>query len=774
MPFAKFVGESKKTPGKLVITLKVDGEDEEFTPPQVLAMLLGQLQRDAVAETPNIKTSDLVVSVPCWFTDAQRHQVLEACEIANLNCYGLINDTTAVALNYGIWKNARGAFKGEDNYYVMFINFGATQYSVQIVKFSEGKMTVKSTTYDRFLGGRVIDMAIADKLVEGFKEQTKGLDASRSANPKAYIKLLLQAEKAKKNLCGGIPAIKVNCECLMEDRDLSNFLLKKEDLEEICKPLAERMIPPIERALAETGLQFSDLKSIEATGGTMRMPIFKQTVGKYFNLPQEPPNYGLMTTMDMDESAGSGCALMCAMLSPKFNVKPFEVIDAVQYPVNISWDKPGREVAEDDNKMDIDEDGEQDTSINTSGTNELVLFQRNGRIGSRKIAFRRNKPFTLQASYTDATNASPDFPGGRQEVAKFVISGMPEQGAGGEVPRIRVYLKQDISGVVRAESALYMEEKVDEPEPVAAEEGKKEGEETAPEGTEEAKKDDKESAEVEEPPKKKKKRYKRVSLNVEATYFGATARSTIIDQQSREANLANTDRLIRETSDARNDLETFVYDFRDKLDRSLKTFSTEDERSSLNDRLAKEEDWLYTDEADEAKKSDFQNKLKELQTLVNPIVVRESEANGRENACNELRKLTEEFLRLVNGSEEKYAHLTDEDRDEVRNACHSAQQWLSDEQEKQMSLPSNVDPSLKIADISNRWSEVNKKCKPIVNKKKPEPKKEEEPAKTEEGAAKDAEGKKEEGAQDGENSEAKTEKEGDEASKETNAETEGE
>ena len=186
---------------------------------------------DAVAETPNVTTSDLVVTVPCWFTDTQRQQLLEACEIANLNCHGLINDTTAVALNYGIWKNARGAFKDEENYYVMFLNFGATQYSVQIVKFSEGKMTVKSTTHDRFLGGRVIDMAIADKLVAGFKEQTKGLDASRTANPKAYIKLLIQAEKAKKNLCGGIPAIKVNCECLMEDRDLSNFLLKKEDLE---------------------------------------------------------------------------------------------------------------------------------------------------------------------------------------------------------------------------------------------------------------------------------------------------------------------------------------------------------------------------------------------------------------------------------------------------------------------------------------------------------------------------------------------------------------
>ena len=398
MPFSKFIGESKTTPGKLVITLKVDGEDEEFTPQQVLAMLLGQLQRDAVAETPNVTTSDLVVTVPCWFTDTQRQQLLEACEIANLNCHGLINDTTAVALNYGIWKNARGAFKDEENYYVMFLNFGATQYSVQIVKFSEGKMTVKSTTHDRFLGGRVIDMAIADKLVAGFKEQTKGLDTSRTANPKAYLKLLIQAEKAKKNLCGGIPAIKVNCECLMEDRDLSNFLLKKEDLEEICTPLADRMIAPIEQALAETGLQFSDLKSIEATGGTMRMPIFKQKVGSFFNLPQTPPNYGLMTTMDMDESAGSGCALMCAMLSPKFNVKPFEVEDAVQFPVSISWEKPESEVADDENKMDVDEDGEQGTaSVSASGTDRLILFQRNGVAGARKIAFRRNKVSTPYA-----------------------------------------------------------------------------------------------------------------------------------------------------------------------------------------------------------------------------------------------------------------------------------------------------------------------------------------------------------------------------------------
>merc|ERR1712178_520721 len=91
-----------------------------------------------------------------------------------------------------------------------------------------------------------------------------------------------------------------------------------------------------------------------------------------------------------------------------------------------------------------------------------------------------------------------------------------------------------------------------------------------------------------------------------------------------------------------------------------------------------------------------------------------------------LRILTESFLGLVNGSDEKYAHLTDEDRDEVRNCCNSAQQWLSDQQEKQQILPLSADPVLLVGDISKRWSEVDNKCKPIVNKKKPEPVKEEE------------------------------------------------
>ena len=389
LPYAKMFSESKKTPGELVATLQVDGEDEEFTATQLLAMLIGQLQRDAIADTPGVKTSDVVISVPAWFTDAQRHEVLAACEIANVACLGVMSDTTAVALNYGIWKNQRKAFDGQENFYTMFINCGATQYTVSIVHFKTGTMRVLSTTHDRFLGGRIIDIAIANKLVAEFKAKT-GLDASREANPKAYIKLLIAAGKAKKNLAGGIPSVKINVECLMNDRDLVNVTLTREELEEICAPLADRMIVPIQQALNEVGIQNSDLKSIEATGGAMRMAQFKKKIGGFFGLEPVEPNYGLMTTMDMDESAGHGCALQCAMISPKFNVKAFEIQHGTQYPITISWDQPDVVEAADENKMEVEEE-DGGAGVESKGVNSLTLFSKNGISGTRKINFRRNK-----------------------------------------------------------------------------------------------------------------------------------------------------------------------------------------------------------------------------------------------------------------------------------------------------------------------------------------------------------------------------------------------
>merc|ERR1711916_214270 len=150
-----------------------------------------------------------------------------------------------------------------------------------------------------------------------------------------------------------------------------------------------------------------------------------------------------------------------------------------------------------------------------------------------------------------------------------------------------------------------------------------------------------------------------------------------------------------------------------KTDEGATKESGAEDGTKTDDEASKtEEDWLYTEEADDAKKKVFVNKLSDLKDLTKAITQREVESNGRPNACNQLRILTESFLGLVNGSDEEYAHLTDEDRDEVRNCCNSAQQWLSDQQEKQQILPLSADPVLLVGDISKRWSEVEKKCKP--------------------------------------------------------------
>ena len=176
----------------------------------------------------------------------------------------------------------------------------------------------------------------------------------------------------------------------MNDRDLVNVTLTREELEEICAPLADRMIVPIQQALNEVGIQNSDLKSIEATGGTMRMAQFKRKIGGFFGLEPVEPNYGLMTTMDMDESAGHGCALQCAMISPKFNVKAFEIQHGTQYPITISWDQADVVETADENKMEVEEE-DGGAGVESKGVNSLTLFSKNGISGTRKINFRRNK-----------------------------------------------------------------------------------------------------------------------------------------------------------------------------------------------------------------------------------------------------------------------------------------------------------------------------------------------------------------------------------------------
>merc|ERR1719267_153384 len=145
-----------------------------------------------------VNVADAVVSIPCWFTNAQRLAMKDACQIGGVHCLRLMHETTATAVEYGIYKSAKNLFDANTPQTTMFIDLGHSGYSVSIVDFVTGKLTVKSTTFDRSLGGREFDTAIAKWLGGEFAAKYKCDDPYNS--PKALMKLMVAAEKAKKSL----------------------------------------------------------------------------------------------------------------------------------------------------------------------------------------------------------------------------------------------------------------------------------------------------------------------------------------------------------------------------------------------------------------------------------------------------------------------------------------------------------------------------------------------------------------------------------------------
>eukprot|EP01035_Chromulina_nebulosa_P019126 gene19126-24962_t len=312
-----------------------DGNETTIPVEHLLAMLLIRAKQISAEANAGINIGDAVLAVPTWFTDNQRRGLLVASEIAQLNTLKVVNESTAIALSYGIFKSAKGLFSETDPTYVMFIDIGYAGYSVSVVSFKHEKMSVLSTVCDRELGGRDFDNIIVQYLVEKFKEKT-GIDVSK--NTKALLKLLAAAEKAKKTLSpNGVSEANISVECLAEDRDLS-VNLTRDEFESRSAHLVARLRGPVENALAESGIDKAALNEVEIVGGTTRISIIKRVLGDVLKLDPNAMNYGLKTTMNSDEAVARGSALQCAIVSSRMRVKPFTIEDKLSYGVVAYYD----------------------------------------------------------------------------------------------------------------------------------------------------------------------------------------------------------------------------------------------------------------------------------------------------------------------------------------------------------------------------------------------------------------------------------------------------
>lgn len=309
--------------GYIAVNINTPDGERVFTMIQLLAMFLVKVKEIAKADISLV--TDVVISVPSYFRDAQRRAILDAATIADLNVLRLMPDITASALLYGIPKSDLP--EDSNPKYVCFVDIGHSSSTVGIVSFTKGKLQVKSTVSDQNLGGRDFDESLTTYLIHEFKQKYK-IDISSSK--RALQRLRTAAERAKKILSANQVTI-LSVDCIMEDKDVSAEITRHL-FETMTRHLIEKLDSILLQALTNASLSISDISEVEIVGGTTRIPAIKQRLTSFFQKDI------VATTLNQDEAIARGCAFQCAMASPTIRVKEFHVQDVNPFPVHITWD----------------------------------------------------------------------------------------------------------------------------------------------------------------------------------------------------------------------------------------------------------------------------------------------------------------------------------------------------------------------------------------------------------------------------------------------------
>ena len=233
------------------------GKTEIVTPEQVLAYYMKKTK--TFFENSGIQSNDLVITVPSYFSNVERQAVLDAADIAGIKCLRLINECTAVALNYGFFRKAD--LPDKDPRYVAFVDLGHSKLTVTIASFLKGKMRIVIHKSDRNLGARNMDYLLVEKLGEEF---AKKVGADPRKNIRARLRMLDVIEKQRKILSGNKEAT-IHLESLLEDEDLSKNL-KRDDFEALIGPMIDKLTAILIETLEQSGkrsYQYSARKELK-------------------------------------------------------------------------------------------------------------------------------------------------------------------------------------------------------------------------------------------------------------------------------------------------------------------------------------------------------------------------------------------------------------------------------------------------------------------------------------------------------------------------------
>ena len=396
--------EMKMVPYKVVRAgdhVAVVAQGQEYTPPQVSALILQKLKK-AAEDYLGEKVTDAVITVPAYFNDAQRQATKDAGQIAGLEVKRIINEPTAAALAYGLDKK-----KDET---IAVYDFGGGTFDISILEVGEGVIEVKSTNGDTHLGGDNIDQRIVDWLIAEFQKD-EGLDLRAKGNEMALQRLRDAAERAKIELSTTMQT-EINLPFITADASGPKHLVKtltRSKLEEMVRDIIDRSIGPCERAMKDAGVTADQINEVVLVGGQTRMPAIQALVTKLF---KKEPHKGV----NPDEVVAIGAAIQGGVLGGE--VKDLLLLDVT--PLTLA--------------------------IETLGGVATPMIQRNTTIPTKKT-----ETFSTAADNQDSVEVhvlQGERPMARDNrtLGKFHLTGLPMAPRG--VPKIEVTFDIDANGIL--------------------------------------------------------------------------------------------------------------------------------------------------------------------------------------------------------------------------------------------------------------------------------------------------------------------------------------